>query len=227
MKNEAVKGAVLDALAHDIKTPLTSIKASVSTLIGDTSLCPRERELLCIISEETERLERIVSESIEIAQIELLGVEPERRFYDAKETVEAALCGISGRSSGRLQFDIPEDLPAIAIDFRLIKLVLRQIVDNAVKYSPVDLPVTVTAAEKGNCIIFSIGDHCAGIPSDDQERIFDRNYRGRNEGIPADGMGMGLAIAKRIVDAHGGQISVESRPGCGCVFHVSLPISNG
>lgn len=226
-RDEDVKSAVLDALAHDVKTPLTSIKASVSALLAQGSFGGKDRELLAVISDETDSLERIVNESIEIARIQLLDLKPERRCYDVRQTVEAALCDLNPSSGGRLRAEIPEGLPPLSIDFRLIKLVLRQLVDNALKYSPEHFPVVISARERGGKITFFVKDRGAGIPAVDQRRVFRRHYRGGGSGNGALGMGMGLAIAKRIINAHGGDIGVTSVPGKGCMFYVSLPSANG
>ena len=224
-KSDELKAAMLDALAHDIKTPLTSIKASISSLLSERSSTDRQRELLSIINEETDNLDRIINETIEIAQIEFLDLKLERRCYDVKETIEAALLDLNHAAAKRLRVDIPEGLPPVSIDFRLAKVVLRQLVHNALKYSSEASPVLISAVQSSGQIILRVKDSGFGIAPAKQSLVFNRHYRTGEGCYQANGTGMGLAIAKRIIDAHGGQIGLASRPGEGCVFHIALPIS--
>ena len=181
--------------------------------------------MLNIIREETESLDRIITESIEIAQIEFLDLRLEKRCYDLKQTIEAALSDFSGAAAGKLRVRIPEGLSPVNIDFRLTKLVFRQLVNNALKYSSSGSPVVISAIQDSRHIVLHVRDSGLGIAPEEQTQIFDDNYRGEEGCRYASGTGMGLAIAKRIIDAHGGHIGLASRPGEGSVFHVSLPIS--
>ena len=149
----------------------------------------------------------------------------EKRCYDVKETIEAVLLDLNRAAAKRLRVDIPEGLPPVDIDFRLAKVVLRQLVHNALKYSSKDSPVVISADLNSGEVVLRVKDSGFGIPPEEQAFVFNRHYRANGGCQQIAGTGMGLAIAKRIIDAHGGQIGLASRPGEGCVVHISLPVS--
>ncbi len=220
-RSEALKSVVLDALAHDLKTPLTAIKAAVTCLL--TQELNPNRELLSVINEETDLLNQLVGETIDIARIEAGSIQLEKDRYDIKALIDAALEEMEQVLASRpIQVQSQVDLPQVEFDFSLVKQVLKQLLDNAVKYSPAGSPVTISCESSSDSIVVHVVDTGAGIPEKQQEQIFERFYRGKSGGeVP--GTGMGLAIAKRIVEAHNGRIWVSSRPGMGSVFHFSLP----
>ncbi len=223
-KSDELRALVLDALAHDIKTPLTSIKASVTELLSEGAGDPAASvDLLRVIDEEVDRLERTVSEAVDMARMESGLLRLVRRQYDVFETVSAALEDLTSSATGRLQFDISGSLPQVNIDFRLVRLVFKQVLDNALKYSPASSPVVVSAVELGKSVVVRVTDYGPGIHPEEQARIFEKYYRGREGRQGSPGTGMGLAIAKRIVEEHGGRIWVTSSPGEGSTFSVSLP----
>ena len=225
-KSDELKSVVLDALAHDLKTPLASIKAAATCLLSDDCIASlANRELLSVINEETDRLNRIMNEAVEIAKIEGGILELEKRQHGIRETVYAALDDLNAAASGRkVKVDIPDDLPTVDIDFRLVKQVFKQLLDNALKYSPEDSPVAVTSQRTGQHIIVNVLDSGPGIPEEEQDRIFDKYYRGFRERQDTSGTGMGLTIAKSIVEKHGGCIWVTNCPEGGAMFNVSFPI---
>lgn len=221
-QSESLKSALLDSLAHDIKTPLTSIKAAATTLL--TAAEPSQRELLTIIDEETGRLSRLASEVIAMARIEAGKLHLERRPMEVSEIVAQALGAIGG--DGRIwQINIPEHLPAADADPEFAVQVVRQLAENAVKYSPPGSPVGVFAELRDAKIVIGVSDRGPGIEENERGRIFDRFFRGRRHRFDTQGTGMGLAIAKGIVEAHGGRIWVESERGQGSIFYFSLPVS--
>jgi two-component system sensor histidine kinase KdpD len=224
-QSEALKAVMLDALAHDLKTPLTSIKGAVSHLLAQ----PRdaeEQELLTIANEEADRMNRLVVEVLEMARIEAAKFHPERSPHGVSEIVSAAVNALEeSLKDRRVELHVPESLPAADVDFEFIQQVLKQLLDNAVKYSPPGSPLTIAAGVAGEKIVISVADHGKGIPEAEQARIFEKFYRGRAFRDETLGTGLGLSIAKGIIEAHGGKIWVTSQPGQGSIFSFALPVS--
>jgi two-component system, OmpR family, sensor histidine kinase KdpD len=224
-QSEALKAVLLDALAHDLKTPLTSIKGAVSHLLAQ----PRdaeEEELLTIANEEADRMNRLVVEVLEMARIEAAKFHPDRSPHGVSEIISAAVNSQEESLKGRrVRLHIPQSLPAADVDFEFIQQVLKQLLDNAVKYSPPGSPLTIAAGVAGEKIVISVADHGKGIPEAEQARIFEKFYRGRASRDETLGTGLGLSIAKGIIEAHGGKIWVTSQPGQGSIFSFALPVA--
>jgi two-component system, OmpR family, sensor histidine kinase KdpD len=222
-QSEVLKSALIDALAHDLKTPLTSIKGALTHLLGREHDA-EEHELLSVANEEADRLHRLVVEVLEMARIEAGKLHPERRPEHIGEIVSASLLELEPLLKGRtVQVDIAHDLPSAAIDFEIIRQAVKQLVDNAARYSAPDTPITISAVYRDRSIVVSIGDQGIGIEDEERAAIFDKFFRGRNSRYQVPGTGLGLSIAKGIVEAHGGKIWVESEPGAGSMFRFSLP----
>ncbi len=226
-QSEMLKSALLDALAHDFKTPLTSIKGALTHLLGKKHDA-EEQELLSLANEEADRLNRLVVEALEMARIEAGRLHPDRRPLKVGEIISSTLQELDSMLKDRaIELSIPCDLPLADVDFEFIQQVLKQLIDNAVRYSPPGSPITVSAQPSGGRIIVSIKDFGKGIDEQEQSRIFDKFYRGHGARLQVPGTGLGLSIAKGIVEAHGGKIWVASRPGAGSVFSFSLPVFKG
>jgi two-component system sensor histidine kinase KdpD len=225
-QSEVLKSALLDSLAHDIKTPLTSIKAAVTSLLGGAA--GAESELLTIIDEEADRLNQLAAEVIEMARIEAGKLHLEKRPVAAAEIIDGALSELAPALKGRpVALHVPEGLPAAEADLEFVEQVVKQFVENALKYSPEGSPLSISAALKGAKIVIGVADRGPGIEENERARIFDKFFRGRRHRFETKGTGMGLAIAKGIVEAHGERIWVESEPGQGAAFYFSLPASGG
>lgn len=226
-QSEVLKATLLDALAHDLKTPLTSIKGAVTHLLAK----PRdaeERELLTIANEEADRLNRLVVEVLEMARIEASKLHPDRAPHNIPDIVHATLKEQEEQLRGRkVELRMPPSLPAADVDFEFIQQVLKQLLDNAINYSPPGAPLIISAQAEGERIVVSVADEGRGIPVDEQSRIFDKFYRGRAWREKVLGTGLGLSIAKGIVEAHGGKIWVTSAPGKGSVFSFAVPVFKG
>lgn len=226
-QSEVLKATLLDALAHDLKTPLTSIKGAVTHLLAR----PRdaeERELLTIANEEADRLNRLVVEVLEMARIEASKLHPDRAPHNIVDIVHATLKEQEERLKGRrVELRMPPTLPAADVDFEFIQQVLKQLLDNAINYSPPGAPLIISAQTEGERIVVNVADEGRGIPVDEQSRIFDKFYRGRAWREKVLGTGLGLSIAKGIVEAHGGKIWVTSAPGKGSVFSFAVPVFKG
>jgi len=225
-QSEVLKSALLDSLAHDIKTPLTSIKAAVTSLLGGAP--GSDRELLTIINEEADRLNQLAAEVVEMARIEAGKLHLEKQPVEVSDLISGALSELALRLKGRpLTLRVPATLPAAEADHEFAGQVVKQIVENALKYSPEGSPLEISAELKGGKIVIGVADRGPGIDENERSRLFEKFFRGRRHRFDTKGTGMGLAIAKGIVEAHGEKIWVESEPGQGAVFYFSLAASGG
>lgn len=224
-EGERLKSALLDSITHDFRTPLTSIKASVTSLLSGAELGPAEqRELLTVIDEETNRLNALVGEAAEIARLEAGQFELDLAPHPIAAIVSAAVDQVKAALGGRpVQVQLPENLPMVRADLSRVKDALAQLLLNAHNYSPPDRPISISAEANGNFVMTSVADQGPGIEDLELGLIFDKFYRGRGHRYVVQGTGMGLPIAKAIIEAHGGTISVVTQLGHGSVFTFSLP----
>jgi two-component system sensor histidine kinase KdpD len=226
-ESERLRSALLDSVTHEFRTPLTSIKASVSSLLSQAQLAPEERqELLTVIDEESDRLNRLVGEAVEMAQLDAKEVKLELRPHTIQEVIDEAL-DESQQVVARnpVEIRLPEQLPAAVMDAAWITKVLRHLLENAVKYSQPGSPIFISSEVKNDRLITSVADRGSGIDDLERSLIFDKFYRGQSQRYRVQGTGMGLAIVKAIVEAHGGRISVTSQLGHGSVFSFGLPLA--
>jgi two-component system, OmpR family, sensor histidine kinase KdpD len=225
-QSEALKSTLLDAVAHEFKSPLTSIKAVTTDLLDQTpGLPPQQKELIAIADQGVDRLERLVSEAIQLARIEGGKFGLNKGVHFPSSLIAAAIRQMKPLTEGReIRLQAPDDLPLVLVDAELIEMVIRQLLDNALKYAPA-APITITAQAKQDAIIISVADQGPGIAEHDQARIFDKFYRSSASGAQVKGTGMGLAIAREILRAHDCDIWVQSEPGAGAEFSFSLPLA--
>jgi two-component system sensor histidine kinase KdpD len=225
-EGERLRSVLLDSVTHDFRTPLTSIKASAESLLGDTQLsADARRELLTIINEESDRLNRLVGEAAEMAQLDAGAVELQREPHHIREAIEAALAATKNTlAKHKISVNAADSLPSVGMDLHRICEVLAQLLDNAAKYSPEGTTITITSELQNGKLVTSVADQGPGIDSIDQDMIFDKFYRGRGQRSTIQGTGMGLAIAKALIEAHAGTIAVVSQLGHGSVFSFSLPL---
>jgi two-component system sensor histidine kinase KdpD len=225
-ESEQFRSILLDSVTHEFRTPLTAIKASVTSLLGAPSLDTAQRqELLTVINEESDRLNRLVGEAAEMAQLDAGKVELKLEPHSMREVVDAALQECR-QTLGQhpLEVRLPADLPRVRMDFDRIREVLMHLLENAAKYSSPETLIHITGEAKERILTTSVADRGPGIDDFEQALIFDKFYRGRNQRLQVQGTGMGLAIAKAIVEAHGGRIGVTSQLGHGSVFYFTLPV---
>ena len=225
-QSERLKATLLDAIAHDFRTPLTSIKASVTSLLSKrNNNSPQQEELLTVIDEESDRLNHLIEEAAEMARLQAGEIELELCSILIPDLVEAALKrSRNALGSREVDLKIPPGLPAVRVDPNRAAQVLVLLLDNANLYSPKELPIAITADADGERAKISVVDQGPGIGEAEQEMIFEKFYRGPEQQYLARGTGMGLAIAKAIAEAHGGSISVSSELGHGSVFSFILPV---
>ena len=242
-RSERLKSALLDAVTHDIRTPLTSIKASVTTLLDDERRradgvhsikldADSRRDMLEVIDEESDRLDRFVEGLIELARIEAGEMNLRRRWGALDDIIATALQRAAPLTAGRrVEVETEDGLPVARVDPRAVAEVVYALVDNAAKYSPPAAPIRIRARRgAGDMIEVSVEDEGPGVPSELRERVFDKFFRatrdGGGAGLRPSGTGMGLAIARGIVEAHGGHIRIEEAEGGGARFVFTLPIGD-
>jgi two-component system sensor histidine kinase KdpD len=227
-ESDRLRSLLLDSVTHEFRTPLTSIKASAETLLSEVELeKPQLKELAAVINEESDRLNRLIGEAAEVAQLDAHQVELNFELHPIPEALELALQQVKHSLEHHpTEVNIPENLPPVRMDLKRITEVLAQLLDNAGKYSPPGTPIHVTAELRGEQLMTSVADHGFGIDDVEQSMIFEKFYRGRNERISIQGTGMGLSIAKAIVELHGGHLTVTSQLGHGSVFSFTLPLAS-
>ncbi len=225
-ESERLRAILLDSVTHDFRTPLTAIKASAESLL-DPSLDEGSRnELLTVINEESDRLDRLVGEAAEMAQLDAGALELRLEPHSIREAIDQALVVTKNAwSKHPVEVKADESLPLVRMDVRRISEVLAQLIDNAAKYSPPGTPITLSAEVHKPMLVTSVADQGLGIDGIDQGMIFEKFYRGRGQRSTIQGTGMGLAIAKALIEAHGGSISVVSQLERGSVFSFSLPLA--
>jgi two-component system sensor histidine kinase KdpD len=226
-EEEKLRTALLDSVTHELRTPLTGIKAAVTSLLSQPQLTEEHRrELLTVIEEESNRLNRLIEEALDMARLDAGEVELRKEPTPITQVIEAALdsskaCLVQHSVDVR----VSDQLPLAPMDFDRIKEVLAHLLENAAKYSPAGSPILISAEVSEGFLVTSVADRGEGIDGHEQSLIFDKFYRGKDQRYRVQGTGMGLAICKAIVEAHGGKISVTSQVGSGSVFQFSLPLA--
>jgi two-component system sensor histidine kinase KdpD len=221
-QNQELKSTLLDALAHEFKTPLTSIKAAVSGILAARN--SGHTELLNIVEEETDRLDSLVNEAIQMARIEAGQVQLDRQPQRLPDLVSGALRSLERALEDReVRVEVEPDLPPVLADRQLLESVIRHLIGNSLKYAEPQSALVIRAFRDEDGVTIAVKDRGPGIPEREQERIFERFYRSPRSATAAPGTGMGLAIARDIVEAHGGTLSVRSRPGDGSEFYFHIP----
>lgn len=225
-EGERLRTALLDSVTHALRTPLTSIKASVTNLLSNSSVTNLQRqELLTIINEETDRLNRLVGEAGEMARLDAGEVELHLESRPIEDVINAALNQCKLTLGARVvHVQVPPGLPNVSVDLVRAREALVHLIENANQYSPADRPITITAEAAPDFIVTSVADRGAGIDDLEQNLIFEKFYRGKDQRYLVQGTGMGLPIAKAIIEAHGGTMSLTSQRGQGSVFSFTLPV---
>ena len=226
-ESERLRSALLDSITHEFRTPLTAIKASVTSLKSEAAMTEEQRrDFVEIIDEESDRLNRLIGEAVEMARLDANEVKLELRPHQIREAIDDAL-EESRNAIGdhAVEVRVPDNLPPVVMDVDWIKKVLQHLIENAAKYSPDDQPIFISAEVRNERLITSVADRGMGIDDLERSMIFDKFYRGQSQRYRVQGTGMGLAIVKAIVEAHGGRIEVSSQLGHGSVFSFGLPIA--
>ncbi|MBV9479867.1 MAG: DUF4118 domain-containing protein [Acidobacteria bacterium] len=224
-ESDRLRSVLLDSVTHEFRTPLTAIKASAETLLSQPNLDHAQRDdLLQVINEESDRLNRLVGEAGEVAQLDSHQLQFHFEARHIREAIETAIKS-SQQALRRhpLELAVADNLPAVRMDLERITEVIVHLLDNAAKYSPPDTPIHIMAEQRDSEVMTSVADHGPGIDEMEQEMIFEKFYRGQDQRMIIQGTGMGLPIAKAIVQLHGGKIGVTSQLGRGSLFYFSIP----
>ncbi len=230
-RTDALRAALLSSVSHDLRTPLASIKAATSSLLQEDVQWDDEarRSFLLSIERQADRLNRLVGNLLDMSRIEDGALRPEKEWYHLAELIHDVVGRMHPLLQGRiLRADIPDDLPPVELDYLQMDQVLTNLLENALRYTPPASPIDIRVQDTKGNVVISVADRGPGIPVPDYKRVFDKFYRvlgtRRYEGYPTTGSGLGLAVCKGIVEAHGGAIWTEAREGGGAVFFVTLPV---
>src|SRR6266581_1592147 len=226
-RTDALRAALLSSVSHDLRTPLSSIKAAASSLLQEDVQWDDEarRSFALAIEHEADRLNRLVGNLLDMSRIEGGALKPEKEWYPVDELIHDVLGHMQSQLQDRTVVpDLPEDMPPVELDYLQIDQVLTNLLENAVRYAPPETPIEISAHVEGEEMVISVADRGPGVPAVDLERIFDKFYRvlGTQR---TTGSGLGLAVCKGLVEAHGGRIWAENRDGGGAVFRFTLPIT--
>lgn len=223
-ETEKLRNALLSSVSHDLRTPLGAISGAASTLlaVGGSLDEPTRRELLETVNQEARRLDRRVTNLLDMTRLDAGAVSLQLEWQPLEEVVGSALAQLDQALADRkVRTDLPAILPPVRIDSVLFGQVLVNLLENALKYSPPGSPLEVTGSHDGNEVVVSVADRGPGIPPGDEARIFDKFQRSA-AGRGVRGVGLGLSICRAIVGAHGGRIWAENREGGGAVFRLTL-----
>ena len=232
-RTDALRAALLSSVSHDLRTPLTSIKAAASSLLQEDVQWDEEtrRGFAQSIEREADRLNRLVENLLDMSRIEEGALKPEQEEYALVSLIQDVLDRLAPLLEGReVCTDLPDDLLLVDVDYLQIDQVLTNLVENAVRYTPPKSPIEVKARIEGDQVVLQVADRGPGIPPADLERVFDKFYRVLNGQHPVGypmGSGLGLAVCKGLVEAHSGRIWAAPREGGGLVISMTLPRSEG
>ena len=222
-ESERLRNALLDSVAHELRTPLTSITAAITSLRNDPLDGEQRGEMMEVIEEEAGRLNRLVGQAMEMADLDAHDIKLDLRPHPIREAVDLALEAVQVKNHP-VEIRLPETLPMVEMDLERIARVLQHLIENAAKYSAEGSPIFISAEVARGELVTSVADRGVGVDDFERMMIFDKFYRGQGQRYRVQGTGMGLAIAKAIVEAHGGAIEVTSQPGQGSVFSFRLPL---
>jgi two-component system sensor histidine kinase KdpD len=222
-EGERLRTIIIDSITHELRTPLTSIKGAASALLADIRMADEHRdELLHIVDEESDRLNLLVDKATEMAQLDSQQIHMSFAPCNVLDliTVAETACA-TALATHPITVSIETNYPVLA-DAEYIEKVLINLLENASKYSTKGSPVFLTARDEDSYVAISVADRGYGIDTGEQSLVFERFYRARSSSNSATGTGMGLAISKAIVEAHGGTMQLTSQPGHGSVFTFTL-----
>ncbi len=224
-REEEMRSTLLTSVSHDLRTPLAAITGAGTALRDDDGrLGPAQKtemvEAVCI---EAERMERLVSNILDMVRLEAGGIVPRREWVPLEEIVGSALVRLEARIGSReTRLDLPRELTMVHVDPVLLEQVVVNLVENALKYAPTPSPVEIGARVGAGSWVMEVADRGPGLPRGEEDRVFEKFYRG--PGMRGGGVGLGLAICRGIVEAHGGSIRASVRDGGGTVFRMELPL---
>ena len=225
-ESERLRKTLLDCVSHELKTPLAAIAAAsqeLSRLAANIQDSQVLKELATEIRDGSRRLNRVVDNLLDMNRLESGVIRPQREWCDVRELIQSAI-DIEGESiDGReIRLDVPEETPFVLVDHTLIEQAIAKLLANAGSHTPARLPIEIDAEYANDHLVVSVADRGPGIPSEATERLFEKFYRGDNR--KTGGLGLGLSIARGLIEAHGGKLTVENRDGGGARFTIRLPV---
>jgi K+-sensing histidine kinase KdpD len=227
IETERLRSSLLSAVSHDLRTPLAAIFGAGTELLRDGARLdqPSRQELAGAIVEESERLNQLVTNLLDVARLDGGAVEVKKRPEALDEVVEAALGRVRGRLGTRpVRTRIPVEVPLIPMDAVLVQQVFVNLLENAIRYTPEGSPLEIEASVAGDEVSVEVRDEGPGVSEAEREQLFERFFRGA--GRQGDGgVGLGLTICRAIVNAHGGSIAIANREPRGAVVRLRLPLS--
>ena len=226
-ESDRLKAALLSSVSHDLRTPLATIKAAVTSLLQRDVQWDEDAlvDQLNAINEESDRLNQVIGNLLSMSRIEAGAVQLQKRPYALQEVIGSVLRRLAPRTQTHIiQTHIPADLPLVPLDYATFEQIIINLVDNAVKYSPPGSEVSIAARTVGQFVEIGVSDHGCGLPSEAQQAVFEKFYRAPN-GQTVPGSGLGLSIVKGFVEAHGGKTWISSRPGAGTSVKFVLPLN--
>jgi two-component system sensor histidine kinase KdpD len=226
METEKLRSSLLSSVSHDLRTPLAAITGASSSLLqtGDALPAETRRELLETIGEEANRLNRLVHDLLDMSRLEAGAVKPHTEWHPLDEILGAALARVGKMHPNRqIVTQLPPEIPMVPVDDVLIEQVLVNLLDNAAKYTPKETAIELKVRADREGVTLEVADRGPGLDAADVDRIFQKFYRGKRP--PGRGVGLGLAICRGFVEAHGGRIWAENRAEGGAAFRFTLPIT--
>ncbi|WP_172632373.1 ATP-binding protein [Dictyobacter arantiisoli] len=229
-RTDVLRSALLSSVSHDLRTPLSSIKAAASSLLQEDVDWDEEarKSFAVAIEREADRLNRLVGNILDMSRIEGGALKAEKEWYPLDELIHDVLGHMKDVLQGRdIVLQIPDDLPPVQLDYLQIDQVLTNLIENAIRYTMPNSPLEITVEVVDHQIMVSIADHGTGIPPYDLERIFDKFYRvsgAKRKATSVMGTGLGLAVCRGLIEAHGGHIWAANRPEGGAIFRFTLPL---
>jgi two-component system sensor histidine kinase KdpD len=221
--SERIRSALLSSVSHDLRTPLAVITGSATAMLDGKGPADdaSQRELLATIRDEAARLAKLVTDLLEMSRVEAGALQVRRQWHSIEELLGCALAAVESRLDGRpIRVDAPADLPLASVDGALLQQALVNLLDNAIKHTVAGTPIDVIARTHGQTIEIEIADRGPGVPAADAERLFEKFARASGRG---EGFGLGLAIVRGLIGAHGGRVEYRLRDGGGARFIVTLP----
>jgi two-component system sensor histidine kinase KdpD len=222
---ERLRNALLSALSHDLKAPLTALVGASTVLCEDRIEAPERKVFARMVADEATRLDRLVSNLLELTRLESGSVNVKRTPQAIDEVIGAVVCRLEGPlRDRRVRTNVPESIPLVACDPVLLHQVILNLLENVIRYTPAGSPVDISVRLERESILVEVADEGPGVTPGDEARVFERLYRGADPSKGDGGVGLGLTICNAIVAAHGGRIWLENRAERGAVVRFTLPV---
>jgi two-component system sensor histidine kinase KdpD len=225
-ESERLRKTLLDCVSHELKTPLSAIAAASQELLRQTANVQDSqilKELADEIRDGSHRLNRVVNNLLDMNRLESGVIRPKREWCDVRELLQSAVDTEHESLNGRdIRLDVPDEIPLALVDHALIEQAVAKLLANAGSHTAPNLPIEVDAEYTNENLLISVSDRGHGIPPESTERLFEKFYRGDDR--KTGGLGLGLSIARGLIEAHGGTLTVENRDGGGARFVIKLPV---